>query len=400
MKLQPSKKLIYLDNAATTPLEPLVLKSMIPYLATQFGNPSSLHKQGINARSALEESREIIAKVLNCGNREVVFTAGGTEAINLAWLGICPPPYQGGVRGGSTPHAITTTIEHHAVLACAEEFERQGGKATYLDTDSEGFVTVEQVLKAVKSNTRLISIMYANNEIGTIQDIAKIGRAVAQLNVERLKKKLPAIIFHTDAAQAAGSLDLNIHKLNVDLLTATASKFYGPKQVGFLYKRTGINLHPIVFGGGQEAGLRSGTENVAGAVGMATALELAYKDLDKNNKKITELRNYFIQKVLNEFKSAKLNGPTGDSRLPNNINFTFPGIEGETLVLYLDSFNIAASTGSACSTVETNPSHVLRAIGLSEDNAKSSVRFSLSKSTTKTEIDYTLKALKHIFTII
>jgi len=384
-KIKPSKKRIYLDYAATTPIHPLVKRAMDPFLSVYFGNPSSLYKEGREAALALEESRQKIADVLNARPQEVYFTAGGTESVNTATFGVA--------RNFKKGHIITSAIEHHAVLRSCEALQKEGFEVTFLPVDEQGFVNVKDVIASVKPETILISVMYANNEIGTIEPIAEISKTVRQINIERTKKGFAHILFHTDACQAAGFLDMNVNHLGVDLLSLNGSKIYGPKQTGILYIRSGIKIHPLIYGGGQERNARSGTENVAGAVGLSLALELSQKEKNKETKKLLPLRDYFIKRLTKIISNALVNGPVGEKRLVNNVNISIPGIEGEALLLYLDSYHIAVSTGSACASTSTDPSHVLLAIGRSRELALGSVRFTFGKFTTKQELGYALKVL-------
>ncbi len=400
---------VYLDYASTTPLHPLAKTAMEPFLMSNYGNPSSLHQLGVKARKAVDESRITIAKILNAKVGEIIFTSGGTESCNLAILGLLKNTKSGSKQG----HIITTKIEHHAVLEPIRELEKQGFQVTYLPVDKEGFVSVGDVKTAIKKNTVLVSVMYANNEIGTIQPIAEIGRLIKQVNTGRVKKGFSQILFHTDACQGVGSLDVNVQSLGVDLLSASASKFYGPKGNGFLFVRKGVLLHPLVYGGGQERGLRSGTENVAGIVGMVTALELAVQNQALENKRLIPLQDFLIKNINKIFPKVILNGPDTEkdkvlsikykaiqNRLPNNINLTFPGVDGEALMLYLDAKGFCVSTGSACSTGSPDASHVLLAIGRSEKQAKSSIRVSLGKSTTEQDLVKFIKVIKEVILLI
>lgn len=399
IKVRPSKQPIYLDHAATTPVRPEVLAAMRPYWSHVFGNPSSLYTQGVQARHALESARTSIARVLDAQSEEVVFTAGGTESANLAVLGAARFYRSLHKTGG---HIITSRIEHHAVLYACQQLEQEGFAVTYIDVDTQGFFDLTEFKKSIRIDTMLVSLMYANNEIGTIEPIAEIGKLVKKINTSRLTPHASRLLFHTDACQAAGSLELNVHKLGVDLLTLNAGKIYGPKQVGCLYVRKGVQLKPLVYGGGQEKELRSGTENVSGAVGFAKALELAQSERVKETKRLTALRDYFISELLKKLPRAKLNGPTPIPsrlqsglelrRLPNNINIQLQA-EGEAVMLYLDAQNIATATGSACATESTSPSHVLKAIGCTDAEAKNSLRITLGKSTTKQQLVYVLKVL-------
>ncbi|MBS3091067.1 cysteine desulfurase [Candidatus Pacearchaeota archaeon] len=371
------KKEIYLDYAATTPLDPQVLKEMLPYFSEKYGNPSSMHEKGLEAKQAIEDSRKTIAKILNCNPGEIIFTSSGTESINLALKGIA---FANKDRGN---HIITSKIEHHVVLDTCKYLESQGFRVTYLDVDKYGLVNPFDVANAITGRTILISIMYSNNEIGTIQQIEEIG----------IIAKSRKVLFHTDACQS-GLLDLDIKKLGVDLLTMNGSKIYGPKGSGILYIKEGIKITPLLHGGGQENKLRSGTENVPGIIGFAKALELIQKDKEKESKRLIELRDYLIKELL-EIPKTRLNGST-DKRLPNNVNITFFGVEGEAMVNQLSDLGIYISTGSACDSKKEESSHVLRAIGLSAKNAQDIVRFSLGKYTKEEDINYVIKAVKEI----
>lgn len=406
--ISKSKKLIYLDHAATTPVDPLVLKAMQPYWSNKFANPSALYKAGLEAKDAINFARAEIAKVLNARPSEIIFTAGGTESNNLAILGAAQNFQKTYRKPG---HIITTPIEHHSVLHVMNTLKQWGWKISYASVDNEGFVNVRALKKLVRKDTALISVMYANNEVGTIEPIAEIGKLLTGLNKVRSEKNLPRILFHTDACQAGGALSLDTHELKVDMLTLNGSKIYGPKQTGILYLRTGVTIQPILHGGGQERELRSGTENVPGIVGLATALAIAQKDIAKETERSQQLQNYFYDRLSKKVKDLKLNGPKINAkpfkklqrfnentinRLPNNINISFKNVEGESLMLYLDSYNIAVATGSACSTTSTDPSHVLIALGASQSQAYSAVRFTLGKTTTKLQLDYVVGALNQL----
>ena len=393
------KNTTYLDHAAATPLDSRVFKAMKPFLQTVYGNPSSLHHKGVEAKNAIENARKTIAGLITARPEEIVFTFGGTESCNLAIFGSL------GAIKGERGHIITTAIEHHAVLEPLLELKKQGWKITYLKPNREGLVDAGLIQKAIQPNTALVTVMYANNEIGSIEPVAQIGRAIAQVNQVRARKKLKPIVFHTDACQAVGTLDLNVNRLQVDLMSVSASKIYGPKGIGFLYIRKGISVAPIILGGGQEHGKRSGTENVAGIVGMAKALELAESVREKENQRLIGLRDFAIKAIKRNFPRAVLNGPESKpphgkfeprylNRLPNNINFTFPGIEGEALMLYLDAEGIYVSTGSACATGSTDASHVLTAIGRNAQDAKSSIRITLGRATGRVDLTRLLQALK------
>lgn len=387
-----------MDHAAATPLHERVLRAMKPYFSTDFANPSSLYSLGVKAKKAVEAARRTVAEILFTQPDTIVFTSGGTESNNMAIFGVAQKVKRG--------HVITTKIEHDSVLRAVEELEKQGFEVTYLDVDEYGFVSVDQVKKALKKETVLVSVMYANNEIGTIEPIADIGREIVKW---RKENKTAYPYFHTDACQAAGALELSVEKLHVDLLTLNGSKIYGPKGVGVLYKRRGVKLGSLMFGGRQEFGMRAGTENVSGIVGFVKALELVQEKKEKENKRLVELRDYFITNILKMIPQVELNGPSIVSnskkykkekeqmiRLPNNINLSFKNIEAEALMFYLDSYGILCSTGSACSTESNEPSHVLTACGYSKQRAEASLRFTLGKDTTKKDIDTVLKYLSTI----
>lgn len=372
-------KTIYLDHAATTPTRPEVVKAMAPFWSEKYGNPGSLHSKGFEARAALDKVRETVARTIGASTSEIIFTGSGTESVNLALFGFCRANRQKG------NHIITQKTEHHAVLDSCKALEKEGFAVTYLDVDKYGLVSKEALERAIMKETILITIMYANNEIGTIQNINELADVAHKHNV----------IFHTDACQAGGALDINVKNLGVDMMTLNGSKVYGPKGTGLLYVRTGVKMQPIIYGGGQEAGLRSGTENIAGIVGFATALELAQKERERESKRLTILRDHFIKRVLSEIPRSYLNGHS-TQRLPNNVSFTILDVEGESMILRLSERGICASTGSACTSRSLEPSHVLRAIGLPKEVAHGSVRFSLGKSTTKKDIDYSVNELKKI----
>lgn len=371
-------KRIYLDYAATTPVDPRVLEAMKPYFLSKFGNASSLHKLGQEAKRALEDSREKIAKLINADPGEIIFTSGGTESDNLAIEEIVYPNRDKG------KHIITTKIEHPAVLKTCEFVESDGFDVTYLDVDKNGLVDPKNVRKAITDKTTLVTVMHANNEIGTIEPIDKIGKICRESDV----------IFHTDAVQTFGKIPIDVKKMKIDLLTGSAHKIYGPKGVGFLYVRNGISITPLIHGGGQEFGKRSGTENISGIVGFGAATEIAKKEMKKESARETKLREYLIKNIL-KIENSHLNGHPV-KRLPNNANFWFDFIEGESLITHLDFYGISASTGSACSSKSLEPSHVLLAIGLKHEQAHGSLRFTLGKYTKKSDIDYTLSVLPGI----
>ena len=374
-------KNIYFDNAATTKLDDEVLKEMLPYLKDNYGNPSSIYKLGREARKAIEDSREKIAKVLNCKANEIYFTAGGSESDNTAIKGIAKANKK---RGN---HIITSKIEHPAVLETCKQLEKEGFEITYISVDEKGIIDLEELKKSIKPTTILITIMFANNEIGTIQPIEEIGKIAKGNN----------IYFHTDSVQAVGSIKIDVQKLNIDSLSLSGHKFYGPKGVGALYVKTGVPFEKFISGGHQERNKRAGTENVAGIVGIGKAIELAYENLDEYNKKIKELRDYYVKQVEEKIPYIKINGDM-EKRLPGNSNISFRFIEGEGLLLNLDLKGICASSGSACTSGSLDPSHVLLAIGLPHEIAHGSLRVSIGKYNTKEEIDYLIENLMEIVT--
>ena len=373
-----TERYIYLDHAATTPVDEQVLAAMLPFFSERFGNPSSIHRVGRAALEALDEARETVAAILGASRKEIIFTAGGSEADNLAIKGVALAQRE----AGKGAHIITSTIEHHAVLHAVEQLEALGFEATLLPADRDGLVSPDDLRAAIRPDTVLVSIMYANNEIGTIQPLAELGAICHERGVP----------IHTDAVQAAGSLTLDVDELNVDLLTLAAHKFYGPKGVGALYARRGVPLLPLINGGGQERRRRAGTENVAGVVGMATALRLAEERRPGYVAHCTALRDRLIAGIHARIPDAYLNGhPT--RRLPNNANLAFDGVEGESILLLLDQHGIAASSGSACTSGALEASHVLLALGIPYERAIGTVRFTAGKDTTATEIDYLLDVL-------
>jgi cysteine desulfurase len=370
---------IYFDNAATTPVKKEVLEIMLPYFTENFGNPSSVYHLAQVNKKAIDEARETLAKYLGANTNEIFFTSGGTEADNWAIKGIAEA-YK--AKGN---HIITSKIEHHAVLHTCEYLEKQGYEVTYLDVDEEGMVNPEDVKKAIKDSTILISIMYANNEIGTIMPISEIGQIA----------KEHQIIFHTDAVQAIGQVKIDVKEQNIDLLSLSAHKINGPKGVGLLYIKRGIKTAPFIHGGAQERGRRAGTENVPGIVGLAKAMELAYDHFEEKIKNITALRDELIQGLITQIPYCKLNGHK-TQRLSNNVNIGVEFVEGESLLLLLDMNGIAASSGSACTSGSLDPSHVLLALGLPHEKAHGSVRFTLAESTTKEQVDYVLEKMPQI----
>ncbi len=375
---------IYLDHGATTPIDPRVREAMLPYLGEKFGNPSSFHSLGKEVKDDLEQARGSIATILHIRPDEILFTSGGTESDNLAILGYARANQKQG------KHLITTAIEHHAVLEAMIHLEKKEGfEVTYLKPDRDGLVSVDQIIEALRGDTILVSVMYANNEIGTIQPIAEIGNQIQKYR-KQTGNSWP--VFHTDACQAAGYLDLNIEKLHVDMLTLNGSKIYGPKGTGLLYVKRGIKLQPLQFGGAQERALRPGTEDVAGIVGMAKALELIQAEHEEESRRLIPLRDKLIEGIKLSIPKIRVNG-SREKRLPNNVNMSFMDIEGEALILYLDAAGIYASTGSACTSASLDPSHVILALGLPYEVAHGSIRFSLGHSTTEKDIDYVLKTL-------
>ena len=370
---------IYLDNAATTRVSDAALNAMLPYFRQQYGNPSSLYAFGQEAKEALERARETVAGVLNCEPREIIFTSGGSEADNQAIRSAAAI----GARAGKR-HIISTAFEHHAVLHTLSKLEKEGFEVTLLDVHSDGLVRVEELAAAIRPDTCLVTVMYANNEIGTIQPIADIGRVCRERGV----------LFHTDAVQAAGHLPIDVRAQNIDLLSLSAHKFHGPKGVGALYARRGTALTNLIEGGAQERGKRAGTENTAGIAGLAAALDEAARNMERDSAKMTALRDRLIA-GLSRIPHSALNGDA-ERRLPGNVSFCFEGIEGESLLLLLDDKGICASSGSACTSGSLDPSHVLLAIGRPHEVAHGSLRLTLSEDTSEADIDYTIKAVTEV----
>ena len=455
-------KRIYLDHAATTPVDPHVKNAMEPFWNTNFGNAGGLYEEGRRAKEAMQASRETIAKLISAKPDEIIFTSGGTESDNLAVFGVAyganhlfslrlnplenksisrllasraiPNPRIAGSDADSDskrfapkPHIITTKFEHHAVLTPCEQLAKearlndtagQGFDVTFLDVGEDGIIDPENVKRSLRPETVLVSIMYANNEIGTIQPIAEIGKIIKEYRAfksqnlaseNRLTLPLASLgarahtydfhpqgsgfpYFHTDACQAAGYSDLNVNNLGVDLMTVNASKIYGPKGVGFLYKRMGVKIKPQIIGGGQEMRMRSGTENIPLIVGMAKSLELAQSEREAEAARLVSLRDYFISEIIKKIPKVVLNGHA-EKRLPNNINVSILDIEGEALVLYMDAKGVSFSTGSACTSESLDPSHVILALGKPYEFAHSSMRFTMGRSTTKEDLDYVLEVL-------
>lgn len=370
---------VYLDHAATTAVHPEVLQTMLPYLQDQFGNPSSIYSWGREAKAAIENARAQVAALINADPSEIIFTGSGTEADNFALSGVTDALDQRGA------HIITSKIEHHAILHTAEALERKGYKVTYLPVNTEGLVNPEILKEAFTEGTVLVSIMFANNEIGTIEPIAEL----AQITKEH------GALFHTDAVQAVGNLPIDVKQLDIDLLSLSGHKIYGPKGVGALYVRRGTRIKPLLHGGAQERKLRAGTENVPGIVGLGKAAELARLELAERQTHLTELREYLIDGVLSSIDHVRLNGHRS-LRLPGNTNFSFEYIEGESLLLSLDLAGIAASSGSACTSGSLEPSHVLMAIGLPHEVAHGSLRLTIGRENTKEDIDYLLSVLPNM----
>ena len=373
--------LIYLDHAATTAVHPDVLKEMLPYFTDKFGNPSSVYGFAANNKNKLTEARETIAGALGAKPEEIYFTAGGSESDNWA-LKCTAEAY--GVHGG---HIITTKIEHHAILHTCKYLENRGYDVTYLDVDENGLVDLNTLEAAIRPDTFLISIMFANNEIGTIEPIKEIGEVAHR----------HGILFHTDAVQAFGQIPIQVDEMNIDMLSASGHKFNGPKGIGFLYIKKGLKLKSFIHGGQQERGRRAGTENVPGIVGIAKACEIAMAEMEERMKKETELRDYLIKRILKEIPYTRLNGHSR-KRLPNNVNISFQFVEGESILIMLDMAGICASSGSACTSGSVDPSHVLLAIGLPHEIAHGSLRLTLGYENTKEEMDTVVDNLKRIIT--
>ncbi|NLI91810.1 MAG: cysteine desulfurase NifS [Peptococcaceae bacterium] len=371
---------IYLDHSATTPVDPQVAELMMTYFLEYYGNPSSVHFFGRQVRKALEEARSQVASLINANPAEITFTSGGTEADNLA--------IQGAARARSKKgkHLITTAIEHHAVLDTMEFLAKNGYELTILPVDEEGIISVEELKKAIRPDTILISVMHANNEVGSIQPVEEIGKIAREKD----------ILFHVDAVQSLGKLPIDVKAMNVDLLTVSSHKIYGPKGVGALYVRKGVKISPLVFGGSQERKLRSGTENAPGIIGFGKACELAGQRMEEENKELVRLRDKLMDGIISRIDKVKINGPLGDKRLPNNVNVSINFVEGESLLLSLDMLGIAASSGSACTSGSLDPSHVLLAMGLSHEVAHGSLRLSLGRHNTEEDIDYVLQELPKI----
>ena len=373
------KKIIYMDNAATTPVKPEVLDAMLPYFTEKFGNPSSIYSISSQNKKDLTTARETIAKAINTDTANIYFTAGGSESDNWA-LKATAEAYANKGR-----HIITSKIEHHAILHTCDYLEKRGYEITYIDVDENGIVDLKQLEEAIRPDTILISIMFANNEIGTIEPIAEIGKIA----------KEHGVLFHTDAVQAFTQVPIDVEEMNIDMLSVSGHKINGPKGIGFLYIRKGVKIRSFVHGGAQERSRRAGTENVPGIIGLAKATEIAVGNMKERTAKEIEVRNHIIERVMNEIPYTRLNGDR-ERRLPNNINFSFQFIEGESMLIMLDSFGICASSGSACTSGALDPSHVLLAIGLPHEIAHGSLRLTISEDTTMEDADFVVDKLKGI----
>ncbi len=367
---------IYMDNAATTPIKSEVIDAMIPIFKNDFGNPSSVYKLGRDSKKLLEESREIVARAIGAQGKEIYFTSGGSESDNWAIKGIA---HANKSKGN---HIITTKMEHHAVLHPCQYLEKNGYEVTYLDVDEYGMVKMDELEKAIKKETILITIIFANNEVGTIQPVKEIGR-IAREN---------GVLFHTDAVQAIGNIEVDVEELNIDLLSMTAHKIYGPKGIGALYVKKGVKITPLIHGGAQEKRRRAGTENIPSIVGFAKAIELATENIEAHTKKLLSLRDKLIHDIKEKISDVKLNGHP-EKRHPGNVNFSFEFIEGESLLLSLDMLGISASSGSACTSGSLDPSHVLLCMGLPHEKAHGSLRLSLGDFNEVEDIDYVVEQL-------
>ena len=384
MKARPPHN-IYLDYAATTPVDPRVVRAMLPYFSEKFGNTMSLHSFGQEAKQALEESREVVADLMGAKNSEIIFTSSATESNNLALKGVA---FANKKKG---KHIIISSIEHSCIMECSKWLEKEGFEITRLPVDEYGLVNLGDLKRAIKKDTILVSLIHASNEIGTIQPIEEIGKIVRS----QKPKAKSQIYFHTDTAQTLGKIPIDVNRMNVDLLTASSHKMYGPKGAACLFIREGTKIEPLLHGGGHEAGLRSSTVNVAAIVGFAQACKLCKKEMGEEANRLTKLRDKLIKEVLEKIPNSYLNGHL-KMRLPNNTNFSFSFVEGESIIIQLDLLGIAASTGSACATAKLEPSHVLLAIGLKPERAHGSLRLTLGRWTKKSEINYLLKVLPEI----
>lgn len=378
-KRENMDEVIYLDNAATTPVRPEVVKAMLPYFTEKFGNPSSIYSIASESKKAVDYARDALAKALSVKTEEIYFTAGGSESDNWA-IKATAEAYQ-----NKGKHIITSKIEHHAVLHTCQHLEKQGFEITYLDVDENGIIKMDQLEQAIRPDTILISVMYANNEIGTIEPVKEIG-ALANKH---------GVLFHTDAVQAFGQIPIDVNDCHIDMLSASGHKLNGPKGIGMLYIRKGLKLRSLLHGGAQERHRRAGTENVPGIVGFGKAVEIAMETMEERMKKETSMRDYLIDRILKEVPYVRLNGHR-TKRLPGNVNFSFQFIEGESLLIMLDMQNICASSGSACTSGSLDPSHVLLAIGLPHEIAHGSLRLTLSEDITEDEIKYVITKIKEI----
>lgn len=377
--MEQTDKIIYLDNAATTRTLPEAVNAMLPWFSDHYGNASSIYRLGAESKKEITDVRELIARSLNASPKEIYFTAGGSESDNWALIAAAEAYADKG------RHIITSRIEHHAILHTCQYLEKRGYEITYVDVDEEGILKVDELKKAIRPDTILISIMFANNEIGTIQPIEEIG------NIAHEK----GILFHTDAVQAYGHVPIDVKALHIDMLSASGHKLGGPKGIGFLYIRQGVKIRSLIHGGAQERGRRAGTENVPAVAGLGAAVKIAFDNMDERTEKISELRDYLIERIEKEIPYCRLNGHR-TKRLPNNANYSFQFIEGESLLIMLDMKGICASSGSACTSGSLDPSHVLLAIGLPHEIAHGSLRLTLSEENTKEEMDYVADSLKEI----
>lgn len=371
--------IIYLDNSATTPIKSEVLQEMMPYLTTEYGNASSLYSVGRSAKRAIEKARNRVAELLNCNHNEIYFTGGGSESDNIALKGFA---YANKEKGN---HIITSKIEHPAILETCKTLERQGFEVSYINVNEDGIIDVEELRKSIKSNTILISVMTANNEVGTIQPIEKIAKIAHDNN----------IVFHTDAVQAIGNVQIDVEKMRIDMLSLSSHKINGPKGVGALYIKNGIEVEKFINGGHQEKDRRAGTENVAGIVGIGKAAEIARKNMETHIRNLSKIRDYYIKKVQKEIPNIRINGSM-ENRLPGNANISFKGINASELIFKLDERGICVSSGSACSSGNTNPSHVLTAMNVPEVYLNSAIRTTFGDNNTFEQVDYVVKILKQI----
>lgn len=377
--MDKTAKIIYLDNAATTQTRPEAVKAMLPWLSEHYGNASSIYRLGAESRKEITDVRERVAQSLNAQSREIYFTAGGSESDNWALIAAAEAYADKG------RHIITSRIEHHAVLHTCSYLEKRGFEVTYVDVDKEGILKLDELKKAIRPDTILISIMFANNEIGTLQPVEEIG------NIAHEK----GILFHTDAVQAYGHVPIDVEALHIDMLSASGHKLGGPKGIGFLYIRQGVKIRSLIHGGAQERGRRAGTENVPAVAGLGAAVKIAFDNMDERTEKVSELRDYLMERIEKEIPYCRLNGHR-TRRLPNNVNYSFQFIEGESLLIMLDMKGICASSGSACTSGSLDPSHVLLAIGLPHEIAHGSLRLTLSEDNTREEMDDTVETLKEI----